>query len=148
MPYLSCTVEDYKGKSAVVKVQVAAASATPAKAKTLADFIKDHSDAKVTGYGVSLDYSGDSTSSGKYDRVLQTLSLLYEDQSGKSRRFSIPAPRDEDVNDDQEPDSDFAEDAKDLLVLIGAVTSAAYMGGGLKSRMPSKESRAKVLTGV
>lgn len=148
MPYLSCTVEDYKGKSAVVKVQVAAASATPAKAKILADHIKDHSDAKVVGYGVSLEYAGDDVNSGKYDRVLQTLTLLYEDQAGKSRRFSIPAPRDEDVNVDQEPDSDYAEDARDLLISLGAFTSANYMGGGMKSRMPSKESRSKVTTGV
>jgi hypothetical protein len=148
MPFLTCTLQDYKGKSATVKVKVPAASATVAKAKTLADTLKDHSDAKVVGYGVSLDFTGDDVSTGKYDRVLQTLTMLYEDQDGNSRRLSIPAPRDEDVNEDQEPDSDWAEDAKDLLVSLGAVKSATYQGGGLKSRLPSKEARSKVTTGV
>lgn len=148
MASLSCTVEDYKRQTATVRVTVPAASATPANAKKLADFIKGQSDARVVGYGVALDYTGDSCDSGDYDRVLHTLTLLYEDQDGKARRFSIPAPSDESLNDDQEPESDLAEDVADLLKAIGAIKSVTYNGGGLKSRLPSKEARSKARTGV
>lgn len=145
---LSVSLQDYKGKTATAKVRVPEAKATQTNAKKVADFLKTHSDAKVTTYGASKDYSGDSTDTGKYDRVLQRLELLYEDSNGSGKRFSIHAPRDEDVNDDQEPDSDLAEDVKDLLVEIGAGSGFTYNGGGLKSRMPSKEARSKEMTGV
>ena len=148
MPYLTCTVEDYKGQTATSKVAVTAANATPAKAKVLADFIKGQSDARVVGYGCTLDFLGDEVDTGKYDRVLQALTFLYEDQAGKAKRFSIPAPSDESVNDDQEPESDLAEDVKDLLISLGAATTLTYNGGGLKSRTPSKQARSKALTGV
>lgn len=146
--HLTCSVEDYKGQASTVRVAVALASATPAKAKDLADFLVTHSDARVASYGVTIDFGGDTTDTGKYDRVLQSLRFSYEDQDGKSRRFSIPAPRDEDVNDDQEPTSGLAEDVKDLLVSLGAGTAFVYNGGGLDSRMPPKNARAKAMTGV
>lgn len=145
---LSVSLQDYKGKGATAKVRVPEAKATLANAKKVADFLKTHSDARVVTYGASKDYSGDTTDTGKYDRVLQRLEFLYEDSDGNSKRFSIHAPRDEDVNDDQEPTSDLAEDVKDLLVDVGAGSGFSYNGGGLKSRMPSKEARAKEMTGV
>ena len=145
--YLTCTVQDYKGKSATCKVRVASGKCTVANASTLADYLKTHSDAKVVSFGISIDAKGDETDSGKYDRVLQSLTYLFEDSNGNARRFSLPAPRDEDVNIDQEPDSDTAEDVKDLLNGFG-LSIATYSGGGLKSRTPSKEARSKSLTGV
>lgn len=145
---LNVSVQDYKGKTAPVKVRVPVKKATLANAKKVAEFLKTHSDAMVVTYGASIDYSGDSTDTGKYDRVLQRLGLLYEDSDGNSKRFSFPAPRDEDVNDDQEPTSDLAEAVKDLLVAVGAGSGFVYNGGGLKSRMPSKEARAKEMTGI
>lgn len=148
MAALTCTVEDYKGQSATIRVNVATPSATVAKALELGEFLKTHSDARVTGYGVALDMTGDDVDTGKYDRVLQSLRFLYEDQAGKARRFSIPAPREEDVNADQEPTSGLAEDVKDLLVSLGAGTAFVYGGGGIDSRLPPKNSRAKVMSGV
>ena len=145
--FVTCSVQDYKGKSAIVKVKVPQASVTTAKAEELADYIATHSDARVTGFGLSFDAIGDEVDSGDYDRVLQRLVYLYEDSDGNPRRFSLPAPRDEDVNADQEPTGDTAEDVKDLLTSLG-VSIAAYNGGGLISRSPSKESRSKALTGV
>ena len=146
MGSVSATVKDYKGKCATVRVEVS--GPTAAKAKKLAEYLKDHSDAAVQTYGLSIDYTGDETDSGKYDRVLHKLVYLYKDDDKRSRRFSVPAPRDEDVNDDQEPDSDTAEDVKDLLVSLGAFKSAEYNGGGLDSRLPSSEARARATTGV
>jgi hypothetical protein len=148
MSALTCSVEDYKGATSTIRVLVGSANATVAKAKDLADFVATHSDARVVGYGVALDYTGDSTSAGKYDRVLQSLRFLFEDEAGKARRFSVPAPRDEDVNADQEPTGGVAEEVKDLLIALGAGTAFTYNGGGLDSRMPPKNARAKVLTGV
>ena len=145
--YLTCTVQDYKGKSATVRVRVATAKCTINNASALADYIKTHSDAKVVSFGISQEAKGDSTDSGKYDRVLQSLIYLFEDSNGNTRRFSLPAPRDEDVNVDQEPDSDTAEDVKDLLNGFGLAISS-YSGGGLRSRTPGKEARSKVMTGV
>lgn len=138
------TVQDYKGKSAVVRVT---GVSTLANAKKVADFLKTHSDAKVVSYGITMDYAGDSTSNGKYDRVLQSLKLSFEDEAGKTRFFSIPAPADEAVDDDQEPKSDLAEDVKDLLNSLG-LKIATYNGGGINSRLPSKEARKKVMTGI
>lgn len=145
--YLTCTVQDYKGKSATVKVRVATAKCTIANAGTLADYLKTHSDARVVSFGISQDAKGDSTNSGKYDRVLQSLVYLYEDSNGNARRFSLPAPRDEDVDVDQEPDGDTAEDVKDLLNRFGLGISV-YNGGGLRSRPGAKISRKTALTGV
>lgn len=141
---ISVSLQDYKGKIGTVRLD---GPKTLANAKSLADWLKTHSDAKVVSYGVSLDYTGDSTSTGEYDRVLQRLKFSYEDQAGKTIIFSYPAPRDEDVDDDQEPSSGLAEDVKDLLNTFGAKV-ATYNGGGLVSRIPSKEARKKVMTGV
>ena len=146
--YLTCSVTDYLGKSAVVKVRVKSAQCTIANASKLADYVKTHSDARVVAFGLSQDAKGDSTDSGKYDRVLQSLVYLYEDNEGVSRRFSLPAPRDEDVDLNQEPVSDTAEDVKDLLNGFG-LNLSVYNGGGLKSRTPGKEGRVnKSMTGV
>ena len=144
---LTCTVEDYKGKNATCRVS--STDATIAKALIMAEYIKTHSDAKVKSYGLTLDYAGDSVDSGKYDRVLQGLRYIYEKADGKTLLFTLPAPRDEDVDVDQEPDSDTAEDLRDMLVSVSACTSAAvFQGGGLNSRLPKKESRKKATTGV
>jgi len=146
--YLTCTVQDYKKKSAVVKVKVASAKATLANAKILAAFLEDYSCAAVTGYGAQIGYD-DSALTGKYDRVLQALELLYQDSSRGSHRFSIPAPKDGNVNNDQEPNSDMAEDIRDMLNGFGLdIPATGYNGGGLRSRVGRKDSRATELTGV
>jgi hypothetical protein len=148
---LNVTLEDYKGKTGNVKMRVPIAKATEPIAKKLADFLKEHSDARVVSYGISKEYAGDSTDSGKYDRCLQRLLFLFEDQDGVSHTFSFPAPRDEDVNDDQEPTSGLAEDIKDLLTggsKLGIYSSIVYNGGGITSRLPRKGARSTKMTGV
>lgn len=142
--YLTCSVKDYKGQSATVKVRVATAQCTIGNASKLADYIKTHSDAKVTAFGISQDAKGDNTSAGKYDRVLQSLVYLYEDEEGNARRFSLPAPRDEDVDEDQEPDPVTAQDVQDLLNGFG-LKLTTYNGGGLRSRTGDSLSRKKTL---
>jgi hypothetical protein len=145
---LSVSLADAEGNPGRCTVKVPEKKATEKNAKKVADFMKEHSDARVVSYGLTRDYSGDSTSEGKYDMCYQRLELLYEDGDGKPRRFGIPAPRDEDVNTKQQPESDLAEDVKDLLNEIGAGKDWVYNGGGMKSRMPGKSARDKEMTGV
>ena len=146
---LNVSLKDYKGQSGSMSIEVPKAKATLANAKKVADYAKTHSDARVVGYGASLKYAGDETDNGKYDRCLQRLEFNYESGDGSTRKLGYPAPRDEDVNDDQEPEGDVAEDFKDLLVSVGALTNpVSYNGGGLKSRLPKSGARATEMTGV
>lgn len=145
---VSCTLRDYKGKSSIVTVDVTG-TPTLAKAKSLADFLSTHSDAQVIGYGVSLNATveNDSCDAGKYDRVEQKLVFLFSEKDGSSRRFSIPAPRDEDVDVDQEGSSDVAEDINDLLKTLGATKeNMRFNGAGLVSKLPKIRKTQK--TGV
>jgi hypothetical protein len=143
---LGVTVRDYKGKTAVVKVN--SSDATIAKAEAFAAFIASHSVAQVIGCGVNLGYTDDPADNGKYDRVLQSMTTLWFKADGSPLRCSIPAPLDADVNEAQEMDSDVAEDFKDALIAAGASASLVYNGSGLKSRTPGKGERDTTLTGV
>lgn len=145
MGSVSATVKDYKGGTSVVVVE-GITTPTTALAKKLAEFLVAHSDAQVVSYGCSLPYTGDECDSGKYDRVEQRLTLLFSKEKGGARRFSIPAPRDEDVNVDQEPNSDLPEDVMDLFKSLGIKETLIYNGGGMLSRMP--KVRARAVTGV
>ena len=145
---ITVMVEDEAGHTGRCTVTVPENKATEANAKKVRDYIKDHSDARVTGYGLTKDYDDDSVSEGKYDMCYQRLEYLFETGDGEKRRFGIPAPRDEDVDDYQQPTSDSAEDVKDLLNEIGAGKDWVYNGGGMKSRMPGKSARSKEMTGV
>ena len=145
---VSCTLRDYKGKTSIVSVDVTG-TPTLTKAKALADFMTTHSDAQVIGYGASQNATveNDQCDAGKYDRVEQKLTFLFSQKSGASRRFTIPAPRDEDVDTDQEGSSDLAEDINDLLKTLGATReNMRFNGAGLVSKMP--KVRKVVKTGV
>lgn len=142
-------VEDYKGQRASVRTMV---DGDLDDVKDVADFISTHSDAKVISYAfsVSAQYEGDSVDNGKYDRVVQKITALFSDTNEtdptkRKVRFSIPAPRDEDVNDDQELNSDVAEDLKDLLNAVRGA-DLEYRGGYLTSKKPV--SVASVTTGI
>lgn len=145
---VSCTLRDYKGKVSIVTVDVTG-TPTLAKAKSLADFLITHSDAQVIGYGSSQNATveNDTCDAGKYDRVEQKLVFLFSEKDGSSRRFSIPAPKDEDVDVDQEGSSDLAEDINDLLKTLGATReNMRFNGAGLVSKMP--KVRKVVKTGI
>lgn len=145
---VSCTLRDYKGKTSIISVDVTG-TPTLSKAKALADFLIKHSGAQVIGYGCSqaATVENDECDAGKYDRVEQKLTFLFSEKDGSSRRFSIPAPRDEDVDVDQEGSSDLAEDINDLLKSLGATKeNMRFNGAGLISKMPT--IRKVVKTGV
>ena len=149
MSSLTVTVKDKMGLTGAVRISTASSYATVANAKKVADWLKDHSDAQVISYGATTDFIGDECDNGKYDRVQQRLTMLFTDKNG-SHRFGIPAPKDEDLDDDQQPISDLPEDVKDLLVSVGAMDSATYTygGGGLQSRLPDSRARKRAVTGV
>lgn len=146
---LNVSLRDYKGKTGAMSIDVPVAKATIANAKKVAEWAVTHSDAKVVGYGITKRWTGDETDRGEFDRCLQRLEFSYEDKFGKTRRLGYPAPRDEDVDEDQEPLGDVAEDFKDLLVSVGALqTPVSYNGGGIVSRLPKKGARKTAMTGV
>lgn len=135
-----CTVRDYKNQTSIVTVDLPK-TATMAKAKALADFIKDHTCAKVLGYGISQSetVNEDKVVAGKYDRVAQKLVFGFSTKAGASKRFSIPAPIDGDVDADQEGTSDLAEDVNDLLQkTLGSVSERMRFNGAY---MLSKKPR-------
>ena len=145
---LNITFRDKWGKTSTVHVECT--DPTIAKAKTLADWLDNHSDAEVRSYGFTQDRpKTDKTNSGKYDSCYQSLRMMFEDANGQKRTFSIPAPRDEDVNDKQQPVSDLPRDTMQLLEGLKSITKPTrYNGGGLKSRIPEKAARDTAVSGV
>lgn len=141
------TLRDRLGKTSTVRLPTA--KNTIAALSAAVDFYKSNSDAKVIGCGLHDDVAGDGFTEGKYDQVLQKMTLIYLDVNG-THRFSVPAPAEKNVDTYQQPEPDFAEDFKDFLVSFGSLDSATweYMGGGLTSKMPSSELRSKDMTGV
>lgn len=149
MGSLNVSLKDYKGQPGSMSIDVPESKTTINNAKRVAEFAKTHSDARVVSYGITKTFDGDETDTGKYDRCLQRLEMSYKSADGRTRKLGYPAPRDEDVDVDQEPEGDVAEDFKDLLVSVGALTNpVAYNGGGLKSRMPRSGSRKTAMTGI
>lgn len=142
------TLRDFKGRTGTMKVANCRSSLTMANAKSFAEFVAEHSDAQVVGYGIHESHDGDSADNGKYDRVLQGLKMLYIQEFGnKPTGITLLAPRDEDVDEDQEAVSDFAEDMKDALVALTG-QSYTFNGSGIVSRTPGSMERKRVLTGV
>jgi hypothetical protein len=148
--YLVVSVVDFLGKSGKVQVRVAKNKATIKNAEDLSDFVKTHSDAKVVSYGARIGITGDAPDNGKYDRCQQRLKFLFKSSENASINFSYPAPRDEDVNERQEPESDVAEDVRDLLNGFGLniPDSGGYNGGSLTGKPYSASERERELTGV
>jgi len=139
---------DYKGQRSHSRLEVKDKKAV----EGVVSFLKGHSDAKVisASYSEPVAVPEDNTDPGKSDRVAQKLVGLYKTQPtdtslSKAVRFSIPAPRDEDIDKDQEMDSDVAEDLKDMLQTATGKKLRFY-GGYLTSKRP--HSLKNKMTGV
>lgn len=150
---LTVSVVDYKGEPATVKIgKVPNKYVTLKNAEKVANYLKKYCNARISGYGASKGVQDDDTSTGKYDRVLQKLRLIFKDhKANATRTFSIPAPKDTAVTDDQEPHSDIPEDVRDLMKEIGAISEKdemEYLGGGLVSRVGRAGSRNTKTTGI
>ena len=119
----------------------------------LKDFIETHSDAKVVAYGVSevtlLDASGlfaDDTDKGSYDSIRQRMVFHFRDaDTGKRLSFSIPAPRNEDMDADQQPKASVAKAVRDKIAELTSreAVDLHYLGGGLRSKVPPIDQRRK-----
>ena len=142
---LYATLRDYKGKTAVSSIEVAAP--TMENAKKLADFLNAHSDACVLAYGITQKdvIAADSAINGPYDRVYQRLQLMFLDvATNDARRFSIHAPDKDGMEEDQEATAALVTAAKTLLSDIGAITSTTtYNGSALISRGAKTTERRK-----
>lgn len=116
-------------------------------------FIETHSDAKVVAAGISevrlYDASGvwaDGTDKGNYDSIKQRLVFHFRDaDTGRRFSFSIPAPRNEDLDADQQPKSTVAAAVRNKLAELTGREAADlhYLGGGLRSKVPTIENRRK-----
>ena len=119
----------------------------------LKGFIETHSDAKVVAMGVSeitlLDASGlfaDGTDKGNYDSIRQRAVYHFRDaDTGKRFSFSIPAPRNEDFDADQQPKASVAKVVRDKIAELTGREAADlhYLGGGLRSKVAPIEQRRK-----
>lgn len=122
----------------------------------LGDFINGieaHSDAKVIGASVTetivKDASGffaDSTDKGKYDSVEQKAKYIFKDaDTGSIVTFTVPAPKEADIDDDQQPKISAATAIKNLIAEVTGreASDLLYLGGGLKSDLPPSALRRK-----
>ena len=152
-------------KTGWVKVQDAWGQTTTMQLENLGDafeineignlkgFIESHSDAKVVAYGVSevtlLDASGlfaDDTDKGSYDSIRQRMVFHFRDaDTGKRLSFSIPAPRNEDMDADQQPKASVAKAVRDKIAELTSreAVDLHYLGGGLRSKVPPIDQRRK-----
>ena len=119
----------------------------------LKEFIETHSDAKVIAFGISvvtlLDASGlfaDDTDKGNYDSIRQRAVFHFRDaDTGKRFSFSIPAPRNEDFDADQQPKASVAKAVRDKIAELTSreAVDLHYLGGGLRSKVAPIEQRRK-----
>lgn len=147
-------VEDSFGQTATMRLENLGDALEINEIGNLREFIETHSDAKVIRYGITKSayinargWGSDETDPGKYDSVAQRLKFNFMDQDGGFFSFSIPAPRDEDLNDNQQPKGSVANE---VLKKIAELTSREeadlhYLGGGLVSKMQKIELRSKKL---
>jgi hypothetical protein len=104
-----------------------------------------------TLYDVNDDGEWTSTDAGEhYDRVEQKMKMIFRDaDSGDVVTLSIPAPNDNVFDAKQEPTPDAAEAIADAYA--SATTSESmdlmYKGGGLISKLPKSDRRAKLYGG-
>lgn len=119
------------------------------------NFIETHSDAKVVAAGISevrlYDASGffaDDTDKGNYDSIKQRLIFHFRDaDTGRRFSFSIPAPRNEDLDASQQPKPSVASAVRNKIAELTGREAADlhYLGGGLRSKVPPIEQRSKKL---
>ena len=146
-------VQDFKGQTATMQLSDLGDAFELNEIGNLKSFIEQHSDAKVIAYGVSevtlLDASGlfaDGADKGNYDTVRQRAVFHFRDaDTGKRFSFTIPAPRNEDFDADQQPQAAVANAVRDKVAELTSreAVDLHYLGGGLRSKVPPIEQRSK-----
>ena len=149
----SITVLDRWGKFGKVTIKKFGDLLNLADLVTFKHGIEAHSDARVVAASVTettlYDASGffaDGTDKGKYDSVEQKAKFIFKDaETGGIVTFSLPAPREEDIDDDQQPKMSAATAIKNLIAAITDREGAnlLYLGGGLESNIPNSPERRK-----
>ena len=148
-------VQDAFGQYALVKLDFLGDLLELNEIGNLKDFVETHSDAKVVAYVVSettyLDASGlfaDDTDKGNYDSIFQRLVFHFRDADGGRFSFSIPAPRNEDLDADQQPKASVAKAVRDKIAELTSREAADihYLGGGLRAKVPPAEVRRKAIS--
>lgn len=148
-------VQDAFGQTATIQMDQFGDAFELNELDNFKQFIETHSDAKVIAAGISevrlYDASGawaDSTDKGNYDSIRQRMIFHFRDaDTGRRFSFSIPAPRNEDLGPDQQPKGAVAAAVrKKIAELTGREEGDLhYLGGGLRSKVPTIENRRKDL---
>lgn len=146
-------VQDAFGQTATMQLENLGDTFEINEIGNLKDFIETHSDAKVVAYGVSevmlLDASGlfaDDADKGNYDSIRQRAVFHFRDaDTGKRLSFTIPAPKNEDFDADQQPKASVAKAVRDKIAELTSreAVDLHYLGGGLRSKVAPIEQRRK-----
>lgn len=143
---LIITLADRLGKFKQVRIDVGANSANVAAFMTA---YKSYTDAKVMGYSVVTEtvVADDDFSAGTFDLTDEVMKETWKLPTGKVFQLSIPAPKSEIVDDDEDLTSDAAEDHGDALKTLFGVADIQFRGGRLY-RKASNRPKKLVQTGV
>ena len=146
-------VQDAFGQTATMQLDQLGDAFEINEIGNLTSFIETHSDAKVVAYGISqvqlLDASGlfaDGTDKGNYDSIRQRAIFHFRDaDTGKRLSFSIPAPRNEDFDADQQPKASVAKAVRNKIAELTSreEVDLHYLGGGLRSKVAPIDQRRK-----
>jgi hypothetical protein len=112
-------------------------------------FVKSSTDAKLMSYTVVTEVvvPDDDFSDGNHDLVDQVLISTWKLPDGTVKRVSMPAPKDESLDANEDMSSDAAEDYGDALKALFGVANVQFRGGRLY-RKASDRPKKLVQTGV
>jgi len=143
---LVITLADRLGQYKQVRLDIGANSANVAAFITA---FKTFTDAKVMGYSVVSEtvVTDDDFAEGTFDLVDEVMKTTWKDSAGKVFGFSVPAPKDEVVDADEDLTSDAAEDWGDALKALLGAANIQFRGGRLY-RKGSNRPKKLLQTGV
>jgi len=130
MADLIIVLADRLGQYKQVRIDIGTNSANVAAFLTA---YKTYTDAKVMSYSVVTEtvVADDEFSEGTFDLVDEVMKTTWKTPTGGIVSLSVPAPKDEVVDADEDLTSDAAEDWGDALKTLLGVANIQFRGGRL-----------------
>jgi hypothetical protein len=146
MADLICTFADREGDFKTTRIDIGSNTANVAGWVT---FVKSSTDAKLMAYSVVTEtvVADDDFSAGDHDLVDEVLISTWKLPDGSIKRVSMPAPKDESLDENEDMSSDAAEDYGDAIKTLFGVANVQFRGGRLY-RKASDRPKKLVQTGV
>jgi len=146
MADLIIVLADRLGQYKQVRIDIGANTANVAAFLTA---YKTYTDAKVMSYSVVTEtvVADDDFAEGTFDLVDEVMRTTWKLPTGEIVSFSVPAPKDEAVDADEDLTSDAAEDWGDALKTLLGVANIQFRGGRLY-RKGSNRPKKLLQTGV